>query len=134
MLILVFLLSLPIITADLSAFKIPNMYIKVMCYGLILLFVLNGLGPIRNLASFILVLFALHLARFGMGDIKLLLIIGCTLNTSSKFDSFALFQLLFLCGGLQLLLMRLCCGAFSRKIALAPSIYLALGAYLATSL
>jgi Flp pilus assembly protein protease CpaA len=94
---------------------------------------MNGLGPIQRLmigASFLAVL---HLCGMGMGDVKLLALIVVYLNISTDLSLVELFGYLLSIAALHIVASGLKNRKFPKSIPLAPSIFLALALYLATS-
>ena len=133
MFFLFFLASIPISLADLRYNKIPNIYLSLLAIALIPVLVMNGLGPIQRLmigASFLAVL---HLCGMGMGDVKLLTIIVVYLNISTDLSLVELFGYLLSIAALHIVAIGLKNRKFPKSIPLAPSIFLALALYLATS-
>lgn len=133
MLTLIYLFAIPISVADLASFRIPNIYNKILGYGTCVTALVNGIGCLSDLAIYIGLLSLLYLLGIGMGDIKLLLIIGIALNSNSDINSFMFFNYLFVCASVHVVISYLAFGAFQEKIAMAPSIFLGLSAYLVTS-
>jgi Flp pilus assembly protein protease CpaA len=127
-----FALSLPIALADLKFHKIPNTYLCLLTIFLIPHLALNGFGDLKALITFLSSTTLLHFLGMGMGDLKLLVIIGLWLNSAGIADlpllgSFILFCLLTHCMLVFVHKRRL-----ARYIPMAPSIFIGLGLYLAT--
>jgi Flp pilus assembly protein protease CpaA len=130
---LFFLASIPISLADLRYNKIPNIYLSLLAIALIPVLVMNGLGPIQELlisASFLAVL---NLCGMGMGDVKLLALIVVYLNVSPDRSLLELFGYLLSIAALHIVAIGLKNRKLPKSIPLAPSIFLALALYLATS-
>ena len=133
MLFLFFLASLPISLADLRYNKIPNIYLSLLAIALIPVLVMNGLGPIQELLVSASFLAALNLCGMGMGDIKLLALIVVYLNISSDLSLVEFFGYLLSIAALHIVASGLKNRKLPKSIPLAPSIFLALALYLATS-
>ena len=126
------LFALPISIADMKEHKIPNIYLLLMLWALTPILVLFGLGDLYQLCIFLSVITLLHVLGMGMGDFKLLSIIGLALNATGR-DQLQLFILsILLCASLHLLLYALFKRSLPDRIALAPSIFVGLSLYLAT--
>lgn len=133
MLVLIFLVGIPIVIADCASLRIPNVYIKFLAYLTGVAVVLEGVGRVESFTFYLVSLTLLYFLGVGMGDIKLLLIIGLVLNISSDINLFLIYSSLFLCASLHIVVSYLLSGRFQEKIPMAPSIFVALGAYLAAS-
>ena len=132
MIIALFALSLPIALADLKFHKIPNIYLWLLTIFLIPHLVFNGFGDLKAWIIFLSSTTLLHFLGMGMGDLKLLVIIGLWLN-SAGIPSFPLFGSLILCGlMIHFMLVSLHKRRVPRFIAMAPSISIGLGLYLAS--
>jgi len=128
-----FLLMLPISVADARSFIIPNVYIfwlSVLCAPYILL---NGLGRITDLIFAFTLLVLLYLVGLGMGDVKLIAIIVVYLNSRMQTDLIELAVSILLCAGCYIFLNTLRNRKIPSKVPLAPSIFVGLALYLATS-
>jgi Flp pilus assembly protein protease CpaA len=127
-----FALSLPIALADLKFHKIPNIYLQLLAILLIPHLALNGFGDVKALIIFLSSTTLLHFLGMGMGDLKLLMIIGLWLNSAGIAD-LPLFGSLILFGlMIHFMLVSLHKRRVPRFIAMAPSIFIGLGLYLAT--
>lgn len=133
MLILIFLVGIPIVIADCASLRIPNVYTKFLAYVTGVAVVLEGVGRVESFTFYLVSLTLLYFLGVGMGDIKLLLIIGLVLNISSDINLFLIYSSLFLCASLHIVVRYVVSGRFQEKIPMAPSIFVALGAYLAAS-
>ena len=127
-----FLVSVPICIADLKEHKIPNIYLSVMVVLLIPLLIINGLGDLTQLCVYLVALVVLHLFGMGMGDVKLLSIIGAALNSLGFYGYFSLASCILLCAALYLISLRLIKRSTPDQMPLAPSIFMGLFLYLAT--
>jgi Flp pilus assembly protein protease CpaA len=130
--IALFALSIPIALADLKFHKIPNIYLWLLTIFLIPHLALNGFGDLKVLIFFLSSTTLMHFLGMGMGDFKLLVIIGLWLNSAGipnfpLFGSIILFTLLIHC-----VLVSVYKRGLPRFIAMAPSIFIGLSLYLAT--
>jgi Flp pilus assembly protein protease CpaA len=127
-----FLMSIPICIADLKEHKIPNIYLSVMLVLLSPLLITNGLGDLTQLCVYLVALVVLHLFGMGMGDVKLLSIIGAALNSLGFYGYFSLASCILLYAALYLISLRLIKRSTPDQMPLAPSIFMGLFLYLAT--
>ena len=127
-----FLMSIPICIADLKEHKIPNIYLSVMLLLTIPLLIINGLGDLTQWCVYLVALVVLHLFGMGMGDVKLLSIIGAALNSLGFYGYFSLASCILLCAALYLISLRLIKRSTPDQMPLAPSIFMGLFLYLAT--
>ena len=127
-----FLMSVPICIADLKEHKIPNIYLSVMLVLLSPLLITNGPGDLTQLCVYLVALVVLHLFGMGMGDVKLLSIIGAALNSSGIYGYFSYASYILLCAALHLISLRLIKRSTPDQMPLAPSIFMGLFLYLAT--
>jgi Flp pilus assembly protein protease CpaA len=127
-----FLMSIPICIADLKEHKIPNIYLSVMLLLTIPLLIINGLGDLTQLCVYLVALVVLHLFGMGMGDVKLLSIIGAALNSSGIYGYFSYASYILLYAALYLISLRLIKRSTPDQMPLAPSIFMGLFLYLAT--
>ena len=128
-----FLFALPISLADVRSFIIPNVYISwlsVLCCPYILV---NGLGRITVLIFAFTLLVLLYLVGLGMGDVKLIAIIVVYLNSRMQTNLIELAVSILLCAGCYIFLNTLRNRKIPSKVPLAPSIFVGLALYLATS-
>lgn len=132
MIFAVLLISVPICIADLKEHKIPNIYLSVMLVLLTPLFIIYGLSDITQLCTYLVALIVLHLFGMGMGDMKLLILIGLFLNSFGMYGYLPLAMYILLCATLHLLSLRLIKRSTSELMPLAPSIFMGLSLYLAT--
>lgn len=119
--------------ADLHGHKIPNIYLKVISVLTGLIIFLFGLGSLKHLLIWMIILSLLLIARVGMGDIKLVLLLALCLNSISSHHEIDFLVVLVLAALLHFSLESLIYRRVSKEIALAPSIFFALLTYLATS-
>lgn len=122
-------LATPICIADLNALVIPNIYSKILLYCALVHVIVYGLGSLHKLGLSALVLGVFLLMGIGMGDIKLMTLI---LITHTNFG-FEFIGYVFLMSVVQILLLTGFHRRIPVKIPLAPSIFLGLATYLATS-
>jgi prepilin signal peptidase PulO-like enzyme (type II secretory pathway) len=129
-----FLISaLPISLADLRTFTVPNIYLwwlSLLCTPHLLL---NGLGQISNLIFVMLLLVFLYLLGLGMGDVKLIAMISLSLNSDIQANLSFLALLILLSACSYVIVKTLWDHEVPRRIPLAPSIFVGLTLYLATS-
>lgn len=131
--ILIFALAaVPISIADLKSFKIPNVYLWLLFFGIAPFIVINGFGSLWQLLNAVLVVFIIHLFGMGMGDVKLLIVIFLAFNSDPDFSYFALFSYLLSIAIIHLLILTLKRRKIVRNLPLAPSIFMGLALYLAT--
>ena len=112
-----------------SGCVIPNIYNKLLCYCALLHAFLWGVGGVRDVVISVVMLIGLFLVRAGMGDIKT---IGLILMTHTS-GAIALLAFIFLVATLHILVDLGFHRRLPSKIPLAPSIFLGLATYLATS-
>jgi len=122
-----FALALPICTADLSTFVIPNIYTKILFYLALIQITLFGFGQLRDVVVSLAALLLLILTGIGMGDVKLLALILLT----HSFNASEYIAYVFLMGMVHILILTAIDRAIPSKIALAPSIFIGLATYLA---
>jgi Flp pilus assembly protein protease CpaA len=125
--------ALPISLADLRTFTIPNIYLwwlSLLCVPYLLL---HGFGPISNLVGVVLTLAFLSLVGLGMGDVKLIAIMSLSLNSDIQANLSFLALLILLSASSFAILKSLWNHELPRRIPLAPSIFVGLALYLATS-
>ena len=125
--------ALPISLADLRTFTIPNIYLwwlSLLCVPYLLL---HGFGPVFNLVVVALILTCLYLIGLGMGDVKLIAIISLSLNSDIQANLSFLALLILLSACSYVILKTLWNHELPRIIPLAPSIFVGLALYLATS-
>ena len=127
-----FALSLPIALTDLKFHKIPNIYLWLLTIFLIPHLVFNGFGDLKVLTIFLSFTTLLLCLGMGMGDYKLLVIIGLWLNGAGIPD-FPLFGTMILyCLMIHCVLVSVYKRGLPRFIAMGPGIFIGLGLYLAT--
>ena len=124
-----FLLAIPICIADIKGFVIPNIYNKILLYVALIHLSFYGFGDLRDVLVSVVIVIWLALLRTGMGDIKTLTLILITHTAGAvEFIGFVFFlaivHIVVLMGFQQ---------KIPSKIPLAPSIFLGLATYLATS-
>lgn len=124
-----FFFAIPICIADLSSFFIPNIYTKTLLLFTFFNFCFFGLEDISHLIASFLTLLVLALLGVGMGDVKIL---GIFLVTNSV-SSFNLITYLFAAAFLHIVILIVLKRSIPSKIALAPSIFVAVATLLATS-
>ena len=94
---------------------------------------LHGFGPALNLIAALLILACLYLIGLGMGDVKLIAIISLSLNSDIQANLSFLALLILLSASSYAILKTLWNHELPRRIPLAPSIFVGLALYLATS-
>jgi prepilin signal peptidase PulO-like enzyme (type II secretory pathway) len=94
---------------------------------------LHGFGPVFNLIAALLILVCLYLIGLGMGDVKLLAIMSLSLNSDIQANLSFLALLILLSASSYAILKTLWNHELPRRIPLAPSIFMGLALYLATS-
>jgi prepilin signal peptidase PulO-like enzyme (type II secretory pathway) len=80
----------------------------------------------------IAIILALHLLGLGMGDVKLLAIVGLMLNSNPRTAFINLGFSIAVCAVAYAIMQTLWNHELPRKIPLAPSIFIGLTLYLAT--
>jgi Flp pilus assembly protein protease CpaA len=121
-------LSVPICIADMTSFVIPNIYHKILFYCTLTYLALVGIGQLRQVAVSLVILILLHLIGTGMGDLKLLALILLT----HSFNAAEYIAFVYIVALVHIAAMTAFHRAIPSKIALAPSIFIGLGTYLAT--
>lgn len=125
--------ALPIAFADVKTFTIPNVYLwwlAVLCSPIL---ILRGFGPIANLVAIGVILTSLSLVGLGMGDVKLISIILLFSNSDVQASLILLAFFMLVSASCYVILKTLWDRKLPRRIPLAPSIFMGLGLYLATS-
>ncbi len=124
--------ALPIVIADLSARKIPNIYLSCYCYCICVVAFFTGFESIALtiFMGFLLMLF--HILGMGMGDTKLIFIICLLLRLNQIYTLVILFALILFSCAVQILISWGVSKVFPASIAMAPAIFLGTGLYLAT--
>lgn len=129
---LIFIFALPIVIADYSSRKIPNIYIIFYAYLLASIVFLRGFPRFHVLLFSMVVLILFSTCGAGMGDVKLLSLLVLFLRPASIQAVIGLlFSVLLLCS-LEIVLTILITKAYVRSIAMAPAIFVGTGLYLAT--
>lgn len=119
---------LPIVIADLRNHVIPNIYLKFLAACLCFSWLIRGIPQPKFVALSLLIAGLLVIAKFGMGDVKLLVILLLTFQP----------QIVDFCGLLAIFSIThiVISTAQNRlipvSIPLAPAIFSALATYLAT--
>lgn len=127
-----FLLSAPIVIADVQYRKIPNVYLGLLAFFLIPHLLIWGLGELIPLLAFIWSAFLMSFLGMGMGDFKLLTIIGVSLNSREDSSLISFAALLLALSATHILWASYKSRSIPNSIPMAPSIFLALSLYLAT--
>ena len=94
---------------------------------------LHGFGPVLKIVVVVLILSCLYLIGLGMGDVKLIAIISLSLNSDIQANLSFLALLILLSACSYVILKTLWNHELPRRIPLAPSIFMGLALYLATS-
>ena len=126
--IALFLLSIPICITDMTLYVVPNIYTKFLLYVAFLHIALFGFGSLRELLVSTALLVSLVFFGIGMGDIKLLGLILIT-HPYSAIDFVASILVL---ATVHILVLTAFRRGIPSKIPLAPSIFLSFLSYLAT--
>ena len=130
---LYFLLALPISIADIASRKIPNIYLQLYAYAVVILVVFRGVPDLIFILVVLVTLLLMSVIGVGMGDCKLLGLIVLMLQLS-RFQEFELLLLeIFMIALIQIVLIWLYSKVIPRTIALAPAIFIGTSLYLATS-
>lgn len=132
MLLSLFLLSAPIVIADVQYRRIPNVYLGLLAFCLIPHLLISGLGELVPLLAFISSAFLMSFLGMGMGDFKLLSIIGVWLNSRADSSLGYFTALLLAISTTHILWASFKGSSIPNSIPMAPSIFLALSLYLAT--
>ena len=128
MIMFLFLLAIPICIADLSTFKIPNIYNILIFYSAIVHTLIFGLPDMATLATSLLIVTGLFLMGIGMGDLKLLVLILLTgVGLPIEMITFV-----FITAMVHIVISTVVRRTIPSTIAMAPSIFLGLATYLAT--
>ena len=124
--------ALPITIADLSARRIPNIYLYLYSYLTILTMICNGFENLTLTLGTGVLLLVLNVLGMGMGDAKLIFLISILSNVGSSYLVAKLLTLILLCAGVNILISWGISKAFPVSIAMAPAIFMGTGLYLAT--
>ena len=127
--IALFLLAIPICIADLKGFVIPNIYNTILLYVALIHLSFYGFGDLRDVLISAVILIGLALLRTGMGDIKTLSLILMT-HTAGSVEFIGI---VFFLAIVHIVVLMGFQQKIPSKIPLAPSIFLGLATYLATS-
>jgi Flp pilus assembly protein protease CpaA len=125
--------ALPISLADFRTLTIPNIYLWWLSFLCVPHLLLDGFGPVLNLFLVVLILIFLHLVGLGMGDVKLIAIMSLSLNSDIQTNLSFLALLMLFSASSYVILKTLWNHELPRRIPLAPSIFMGLALYLATS-
>ena len=127
------LFALPISIADIASRKIPNIYLQLYAYAVVILVVFRGVPDLIFILVVLVTLLLMSAIGVGMGDCKLLGLIVLMLQLS-RFQEFELLLLsLFLTALIQIVLIWLYSKVIPRTFAMAPAIFIGTTFYLATS-
>ena len=127
------LFALPISIADIASRKIPNIYLQLYAYAVVILVVFRGVPDLIFILVVLVTLLLMSAIGVGMGDCKLLGLIVLMLQLS-KFQEFELLLLaIFMIALIQIVLIWLYSKVIPRTIAMAPAIFIGTTLYLATS-
>jgi hypothetical protein len=124
-----FLLALPISIADIKGFVIPNIYNKILLYVALIHLSFYGFGDLRDVLVSVVIVIWLALLRTGMGDVKTLSLILMT-HTAGSVEFIGI---VFFLAIVHIVVLMGFHQEIPSKIPLAPSIFLGLATYLATS-
>ena len=126
--VLFLIAMMPIVVADLRHHVIPNIYLKYLSLFLCVTWIVHGIPQATYIALSLISICLLAMAKFGMGDVKLLSILLLILQP--KIEVFAAFLALFSVAHILISTARN--RAIPASIPLAPAIFSALITYLAT--
>ena len=127
------LFALPISIADIASRKIPNIYLQLYAYAVVVLVVFRGVPDLIFILVVLVTLLLMSAIGVGMGDCKLLGLIVLMLQLS-RFQEFELLLLaIFMIALIQIVLIWLYSKVIPRTIAMAPAIFIGTSLYLATS-
>lgn len=130
---LTFVFALPIVIADYSTRKIPNIYIIFYSYLCSISLFVRGFPQINTVVCAVLILTLCAFTGAGMGDIKLLLLIILFIRPQSIKEVLSFFLMVFAVCTAEIAITCFATKAFARTIAMAPSIFIGTGLYLATN-
>jgi Flp pilus assembly protein protease CpaA len=128
-----FIFALPISLADVRSLIIPNVYLLWLGVLSSPHILVHGLGRITALIFASILLVLLYLVGLGMGDVKLIAIIVACLNSRMQTNFIELAVSILLCAVCYLFLNTLRNRKIPSEVPLAPSIFMGLALYLATS-
>ena len=126
--VLFLIAMMPIVIADFRHDVIPNIYLKYLSLFLCVAWIVHGIPQATYIALSLISICLLAMAKFGMGDVKLLSILLLILQP--KIEVFAAFLALFSVAHILISTARN--RAIPASIPLAPAIFSALITYLAT--
>ena len=127
------LFALPISIADIASRKIPNIYLQLYAYAVVILVVFRGVPDLIFILVVLVTLLLMSVIGVGMGDCKLLGLLVLMLQLS-RFAEFELLLLsIFMIALIQIVLIWLYSKVIPRTIAMAPAIFIGTTLYLATS-
>ena len=130
---LYFLFALPISIADIASRKIPNIYLQLYAYAVVILVVFRGVPDLIFILVVLVTLLLMSVIGVGMGDCKLLGLIVLMLQLSTFGEFEFLLLAIFMCAVIQIVLIWLYSKVIPRSIAMAPAIFIGTTLYLATS-
>jgi len=131
--VLYLLFAIPISIADIASRKIPNIYLQLYAYAVVILVVFRGVPDLIFILVVLVTLLLMSAIGVGMGDCKLLGLIVLMLQLS-RFKEFELLLLsIFMIALIQIVLIWLYSKVIPRTIAMAPAIFIGTTLYLATS-
>jgi len=131
--VLYLLFALPISIADIASRKIPNIYLQLYAYAVVILVVFRDVPDLIFILVVLVTLLLMSAIGVGMGDCKLLGLIVLMLQLS-RFKEFELLLLsIFMIALIQIVLIWLYSKVIPRTIAMAPAIFIGTTLYLATS-
>jgi len=122
------LLAIPVCIADISSFKIPNIYSKILFYVALTHLSFYGIAWVRDVLLSGAILLLLLFFGIGMGDVKLLTLILVT----HSFSAIDFLGFVFLLAIVHIVVLVGIHRRIPIKIPLAPSIFIGLATYLAT--
>ena len=126
------LFAAPIIIADRTWRKIPNIYLYFYTYMCGVYLFWRGVPSLLFVIVVVSIVILLHVLGMGMGDCKLILLFTVLLRITSVSDFENYLIAIFLAAAIEICLHRLVLKVFPASIALAPAIFIGTTLYLAT--
>ncbi len=126
------LFAVPILVSDWRYRRIPNIYILIILYWVLMMRVVFGTRSITTIILALSVaLAAVVIMRMGMGDAKLFSIIALALNLPSTWSLSLLILCISLCAIAQIIITCACTRRVPSSIPLAFAIIFGTALYLA---
>ena len=128
----VFLFAFPILLSDWRYRRIPNIYLIVILYWVVISRIISGIASMQVLfICFVLSASAVVVLKMGIGDAKLILTIFLALNVARYGDVVLLIFCIYLSAMLQIVVMWGSTRTIPRSIPLAFAIIFGTVLYLA---